>query len=790
MTVRRLCGYDLNGWSDRAARSWTLGADGDVVEEPHLTGRVLRSGVVRMATGKGMRWIGGAQASLAPHGRGGGWGEVGRPDRRRLTLDILRDAAADSAQLAAALSGLAERPGTSVLAIAEGPETSERLQERLVEAMGKARLGRGLLVWRSVLAVLAQDGLKDGMKVGVIGHVSAGFTLQSLRLRQVVTARGPVLAPERRRAADLVISGLGYDGLILAAERATRVPPDLREDWTVASRALAETALTGTAAPELYRNARGQFLHLTPPRHLPLPAAPPEGVMALADCDLILFETLTEGRLRQDLVTALAETLPCPLVACPPETVAQGALVAAKRLAQGLPVYFDFLPQISTIVLGAEGAQSYDLIEASATLPAGQIYRSAKPAHFAIQAGQASVSVHIRKELADWPRKARIELGAALPKATPVELRVEQAPASGRARLIVEAPSLARHFTLDWDAAEEIRRPWDALITELDAGEATIPARLVLPCGILAWEGSTGTDGLAAALEANRGLAAPDWVTLAERVKARPQKLHTISSDGDLPPEVPSHLVNLLGDLNARALEAVTAQARGAPTPNNAALIFLTWQFRNAPTELSHCLLEAMEARQRGQRHPFGRNWSSWTLVFQGFGRSCRNPDLERKAMSLILAKPVKDWAYQQETAALAFLLSRSDSAPRHLSRSEVERIADRVVMEFKDQRGGPYTKFNYAPLLLGGLLRWRLKLRNSLVLGEDSVADRLKDAIDATLGDLEHRAERVPLFQPTARRYIDVLRNLTMELEGRGSNPDILRTIYDVSKPKDGDGD
>ncbi|MCW1919906.1 hypothetical protein NX862_14190 [Rhodobacter sp. KR11] len=604
MTVRRLCGYDLNGWSDRAARSWTLGADGDVVEEPHLTGRVLRSGVVRMATGKGMRWIGGAQASLAPHGRGGGWGEVGRPDRRRLTLDILRDAAADSAQLAAALSGLAERPGTSVLAIAEGPETSERLQERLVEAMGKARLGRGLLVWRSVLAVLAQDGLKDGMKVGVIGHVSAGFTLQSLRLRQVVTARGPVLAPERRRAADLVISGLGYDGLILAAERATRVPPDLREDWTVASRALAETALTGTAAPELYRNARGQFLHLTPPGHLPLPAAPPEGVMALADCDLILFETLTEGRLRQDLVTALAETLPCPLVACPPETVAQGALVAAKRLAQGLPVYFDFLPQISTIVLGAEGAQSYDLIEASATLPAGQIYRSAKPAHFAIQAGQASVSVHIRKELADWPRKARIELGAALPKATPVELRVEQAPASGRARLIVEAPSLARHFTLDWDAAEEIRRPWDALITELDAGEATIPARLVLPCGILAWEGSTGTDGLAAALEANRGLAAPDWVTLAERVKARPQKLHTISSDGDLPPEVPSHLVNLLGDLNARALEAVTAQARGAPTPNNAALIFLTWQFRNAPTELSHCLLEAMEARSKTSFRP------------------------------------------------------------------------------------------------------------------------------------------------------------------------------------------
>lgn len=781
MTVRRLCGYDLNGWSDRAARSWTLGADGDEIAEPHLTGRVLRSAVVRMDTAKGGRWIGGAQAGLAPHGRGGGWGEVGRSDRRRLTLDILRDDSAEVAQLAAALAGLAERPKVSVVAIAEGPETSERLQERLIEAMGRARLGRALLVWRSVLTVLAQEGLKDEMKVGVIGHVSGGFTLQELRLRQVLTARGPILAPERRRAAAFVASPLGYDGLIQEAKRATKVPPDLREDWTLASRALATVALTGTAEPELYRNARGQFLQLTPPKRLPLPSAPLLDFTALSDCDLVLVETLTEGHLRQDLVVTLAEALGRPLIVCPPETVAKGALIAAERLSQSLPIYFDFLPQISTIFLGDDGAQNYDLIEASATLPAGQVYRSPKPAHFAIQPGQASVSVHLRKELADWPRKAGIELGTALPKATPVELRVEQTPASGRARLIVEAPSLSRQFTLDWDTAEEIHRPWEDLIAELDEGEATIPARLVLPCGILPWDGSTGANGLSHALTENAGRREPDWKTLAARLAARPKRTYAISSDGLIPTEISDRLVTCLDSLSAQAVEIVAAQASGRETDDNEALKFLTWQFRHAPDLVPRLLLDAMLSRHLGRGHPFARHQASWTLVYQGFGRTCRDPDQEREVLSIILSKPVGEWNYRQETATMAFLLSRSDSAPQHLEREDVEILAERVLMEFRAEVGTEYTKFLYAPFLLGGLLRWRLKRRNALVVGRDPLADRLKMALAATKADLAKRSRRYAAFQPVADRYIPLLDQLTDELEGHGGNPDLLMALYDA---------
>jgi hypothetical protein len=61
----------------------------------------------------------------------------------------------------------------------------------------------------------------------------------------------------------------------------------------------------------------------------------------------------------------------------PQETiVARGALEAARRLTHGEPVYFDFLPQISTIILGREAARSHNLIDTRVTLPASRVYRS------------------------------------------------------------------------------------------------------------------------------------------------------------------------------------------------------------------------------------------------------------------------------------------------------------------------------------------------------------------------------------------------------------------------------
>ena len=51
----------------------------------------------------------------------------------------------------------------------------------------------------------------------------------------------------------------------------------------------------------------------------------------------------------------------------------------------------------------------------------------------------------------------------------------------------MEAPTLGRSFTVDWDDAQEDARSWDEII-ESQQHHVSIPQRLVLPCGMPAWE--------------------------------------------------------------------------------------------------------------------------------------------------------------------------------------------------------------------------------------------------------------------------------------------------------------
>ena len=793
MSDRKLCGYDLNGWSDRAARNWQIGPDGEEylgAENVYLGGAVMNPAVVRTGEGHGTRWIGGAQAAIAPHGRGGGWGEVGDPARRETVRSLLTRADAPSDRMAAALSGLAAGAKVCAVAIDDHPSGSEHLQERLLAAVAKRRLGRGLLVWRSVLAVLGcltrgetPFEPREDLMLGVIGHVADGFTMQRLRLRREAGRRRDLFAPERRRAADTLETSLGYAGLFAAAkEQLAARYPQHRGDWAEQSQSAAALALGAATRPELLRTERGDFFQITPPDSLSLSDAvvPTNMAEQLGGCDLVLVETLTTGKLREALLKRLSASLSMPLLDLPNDVVARGALEAARRHSEGEPVYFDFLPQISTIVWGDQGAASYDLIEAEATLPAGRVYRSSQPARFAIQSGQSEFSVHLRKELVKWPRKARVDIGAPVSSNVPVALSVEQVPAAGRARLIIEAPMLARQFTIDWDGATEIEKSWEDLVAELDDAPATIPKRLVLPCGMAPWEDSEQGPGLATLLAENAARKAVDWAGLATKLASRPKGQYCISSDGLLPDDVPAQSRELLDRLTARALLHVKDRIAGRIEDDNQSLKFLTWQFRRSPPELPALLLEAWEARSPLFRHPFILNSASWVLVCQGLGRTCRGEADERSTIARLFLRPVQDWSYRQETAAAAFLLSRSDTAPMALGRPEIERLVARVLYEFHDQLGTHYTKFNYAPFLMAGLLRCRLKNRNALVIGQDPLAEKLGAAVERTIEDFGRKRNRNATFERATHRYEPLMHQLLDELHGQGGNPDLLLDLYE----------
>lgn len=791
MINRKLCGYDVNGWRDGVARNWVArpGDEEEIGVVRIVEGAVLPE-VVQAGEGKAERWIGGPQADLAPHGRGEGWGKVGKSERRRSVRSLLLDAGTKPHVLASAFTGLAQGASHSVVALDDSPSTTEQQQERLFAAMTAARAGKTLLVWRSVLSTIHAlrsralgTTARNNARIGVIGHVAEGFSLQTLRLRNDGRGGTDHLVPERRQVGALVPSPLGYQGLVaLARAQVMALAPDNRSDHFGSARAIGRLAFGLEAKREPLRKANGDWDILDPPATLDLPSShlTADNLDALRACDLVLFESLTEGAVRQTLLHLLRAAVKGTIVLLPQTAVAKGALISAERFSAGQTVYFDFLPKIATIVQGREGATSYDLIDDAETLPAGSLYRSPKPARLALQAGQEMFNVFLKKETHEQPRKARVEVGTPARDSVPIDLWVEQVPAAGRAKILLQAPSLARQFTVDWDTADVLDESWEKVLADLATPPPTIPARLVLPCGMFAWEDSPKGAGLLSLLERNVELRTPDWNALATKLTARPFGKYCISSDGDIPAEVPDRSRVQLDELTDRATQDLQAMMSGRRPADTAQLRFLTWQFRRAPAVVSVMLLDAWAARAENEPHFLANSPQAWVLIRQGLGRVVAVPEHEKKALNLLLRYPMQKWKWREETAAAAFLLSRSDNGPNLLERSDVELLCERVVKEFSDNLGTEYTLFQYAPFLLVGLLRWRLKTPRGLVIGSDLLADPLATSVERAITDLTRRQAHSTKLQNMATRWLRILSDTIDELRGSGGNPDLLAAIYD----------
>ena len=792
MINRKLCGYDVNGWRDGVARNW-IARPGD--EEELGVVRIVEGAVlpevVLVGEGKTERWIGGVQADLAPHGRGGGWGKYGAPERRKTIRSLINDEAVPPSILAAAFTGLAQGANHSVVAIEDTSLTTEQLQERLFSAIGAARAGKSLLVWRSVLSVLSalQAGslpacAQDGARIGIIGHVGSGFSVQVLRLRAETRGAKVHLAPERRQVGMRVEATLGYEGLIGAASAQIRLLAlDSRSDHFGSARAIGRLAFGLSPRREPLRKTNGDWDILCPPEelHLPWPDLTANSFSQLLDCDAVLFESLTEGRVRREVLRHIQSIFEVPLTSLPPTSVAKGALIAAERYAAGETVYLDFLPKIATVVQGSEGAISYDLIGAAETLPAGSLYRSPSPARFALQAGQKKFHVFLKKETHQQPRKAIVEVGSPPQQAAPIDLWVEQVPAAGRAKILMHAPSLARQFSVDWETAEILDVTWDEVLSDLATPPPTIPRRLVLPCGIHAWQDSPRGPGLLNLLSGNVRTTKPDWDALATKLSARPFGQYCISSDGEFPSDVSEGSLAQLQELSDRAFADLKAMAKGNKPADTAQLRFLTWQFRRCPQTVADLLLDAWTARSKGHSHPFATSPQAWILIRQGLGRIVSDAEHEKRAVELLLRFPIKMWAWREETAAAAFLLSRSDQSPALLERADVEQLGGRVLQEFAASVGTEYTKFQYAPFLLVGLLRWRLRSLRALVVGMDPLADGMARAVEGVAEDMAQRRWRSTKLELLARRWLPLLQQTLDELRGAGGNPNLLADIYNA---------
>lgn len=804
----RLVGYDINGWRDLAVRNWIErpGEDecySDARDGYKITGGV-GSVVVRVSDKKrgDNQWLGGEQALLAPHGRGGGWGSVGVDNERIDVREIVRESENYTDHLKAVLHALGHNVSIGVVAIDDTGEVSERNQEAWLDSMSRVGIRqKRLLVWRPVLAVLdaLEGGMLDNAKtVGVLSQTARGLATQVLVLK-----RSDVLAPERRRSGVLHSDcELGYEHL--EQNSRTRFSSfyeagGIDDDFSHA-RSIISSALGIPTGEEILRCSNGSweiFPALAPPS-LDGVGLPSSINKEFQNCDVILCETLSEGSVSQTLFGCLKKVSQVPVILLDVESVARGGLVAARRLLNREPVYFDFLPQISTIVQKKKEPCNRNLIPEDDTLPAGEVYRSVEPAEFGLPAGQKQLDVYLKKETHERPRKATVDIPFDSRHGETVRLFVEQAPAAGRARLIIESDNSYVPINVDWESAEEESQDWDDLISSLKFSSPTIPQRLVLPPTSELWEWSNQPSeddssgfseppqallddnspsyGLLSMLKRADSAASPNWSELAHQLSNRIRgRYFCVSSDGELPDTLPSEAVELLDRISARALKVSLDRAKGKiHDDNNDALRFLTWLFRRCDSRIVPELIKAMESPIGG--HPFVYHPNSRKLVYQGLGRILSDSDSIRHVFNHLISIPQHKWISANHVACAAFLLSRTEYGPLLLQREEVDELAligSNVMQKTKRER--TYQNLRYPPLLFVGLLRWRHNDPYALIAEEDPVADMMLKSIKDALPDFK----KVLSMNPAYPRLYKVLTDVCDELKGKGNNPNILIDLF-----------
>ncbi|MCC6863966.1 MAG: hypothetical protein IT544_04070 [Rhodobacteraceae bacterium] len=171
----------------------------------------------------------------------------------------------------------------------------------------------------------------------------------------------------------------------------------------------------------------------------------------------------------------------------------------------------------------------------------------------------------------------------------------------------------------------------------------------------------------------------------------------------------------------------------------------------------------------------------AWVLIRQGLGRIVSDPVDEKRAIDLLMNIPICNWKWREETAAAAFLLSRSDSCPGLLKRDAVEKLGQHVISEFKQSYGSDYTKFQYVPSLLLGLLRWRLVSPRALIDGDDELASNMAKSVKDAQKDMLDRASSSEKLTKVAEKWIPFLDKILEEIRGEGGHLDLLATIYNL---------
>ena len=801
--MRRLTGLDLNGWKDTAARDWTPVEPGKELKPPAILDGGFESVAVRENSG---HWSGGPQAALAPHGRGGGWGEIGAAGRRvALADEIARLLGGQEMKrpeaFASAVQALTYGAEEAVLAVPDRLEFGEAAQSSVLRLFKENRCSYRLL-WRPVAMFLdaletgdiPNDGL--GARFRLLIHAGDGIEVQTLRLRPDSDHPGH-LAPERESYGSVIFPDLG-----LAKLRARAAAAVAADNPRLGARGIEHSRLpmallcgkTVEKDTEILRQKNANWLEVQ------APALRPEAILGGiypdqdgADGEPVAATFLTtplKASLANELVTRLAGRWP-GLVRLPWESIARGALHAGRLIESGLPHYFDRLEPIALAVRRGDEPEFVDLIGQDDTVPANREYVSRPYRGLNWGRGKTEMEFYILKssnEVRHW----QVQKEEGPPEDIEVELRLRQTPGQSWAKLSITSPDwepLNRSpVFLDWEKLTPIDIAPQEVLEMLHSRPPTIPRRIIEQSHLWFWTGGDWyRNGLLDTLNSmeQRGIVDPKAALHHLRRQRReppgsPERYHPVGTDGALPGDLSQADTERFQAFLGKVAEIVAAFAPPHLPRNNDAIACLSWTFTLCPEQAQEAIVTALEAHVSGREHPLLAPNFAITVLIQGAGRAVTGPERLGRVFRVLSEQPTNN----NTINALAMILTRRAEAPAALSPLFVDRffeeLADALLEQVRQRRFK--TIFRNTLSALAGMFRWREVEQYALLAERDPVASRVRNTLTEADHELARHADRVR--QVKEKR--DNIAAIIEYLDGKG-DPNIL---HELNKDDDDDND
>lgn len=359
-------------------------------------------------------------------------------------------------------------------------QLSEIGQEWLLNSLGTAGVGDVELLWRPVALLLAYlssaspGAHESGDLIVVVDAESTRPEITCLELRE---HRGRLLPMRRapREPQPKEFSWGTYQCFRRIAERVAGNSPDLMRELLGGTFAAEFAAFAmGAHAGDIWCRLGSEHVRV-----------------ALGDPDIQrrrrdVLDKITTEAVRMDVVRChdLSQATAVlwhgwPLnevkglgktgldVMLPSDAVAMGAEIYAQRLLSGEPTYLDTLPGLYILSAVKElGTFAYFPLVEAGVQEGGQIWRLRTPlTRFSVAQGASKFSAFLRRSDEPQCRKVITEIPAP-DEDTPVIIRAEMKPASGRAKVTIEGAEghedvfgSKRAVILNWKNMTEVDDP-------------------------------------------------------------------------------------------------------------------------------------------------------------------------------------------------------------------------------------------------------------------------------------------------------------------------------------------